>query len=380
MSVGAGGPDRPGVSRRTLGTPTPCHFCPHRALEATISDTDDFFEATAADGPPRDRYGRPMLIPRGMEILDENRKPYTRASSLSDYLADYSHLWKWKMRYLARSLGQNRDLAMLAGSECYTTGFDKGEEKENRASGRRLDDIIERALERGKISEKADYGTTIHALTEPGNDGNVEYDDVAADVKAFWDCVNALGVTILGTELFTANDELMVAGTFDHLMYVPGYGIVITDKKTSKDVHGEDFRIQLSDYANSDLYDWETDLRISLEEFIAKQGWDPDLLDRSKGLIFHIKGGVCEIWELDLTAGYEAAKVAVWVRDNHRKGTHKRKVTDKIIKARADLEESLLRWIATADAPMLTTLWNRWGKTIWSARHTEAAKARKEAL
>ena len=312
---------------------------------------------------------------------DALREPYTRASSLSDYLADFSHLWKWKFRYLARSLGQNRDLAMLAGAECYTTGFDKGDEKENRASGKRLDDIINRALERGKISEKADYGTVIHALTEPGNDGNVEYDDVQADTKAFWDYVNASGVTILGTELFTANDELMVAGTFDHLMFVPGYGIVITDKKTSSDVHGEDFRIQLSDYANSDLYDWETDQRITLEEYVARCGWDPDLLDRSKGLIFWIKNGKCEIFELDLTAGYEAAKVAAWVRDNHRKGTHKWRVTDKIIQARASLEDSLERWIGDApDEAMLNTLWRRWGKTIWAARHTEAAQRRKGSL
>lgn len=322
-----------------------------------------------------------MLYPRGVEQIEENREPYTRASSLSDYLADYSHLWKWKFRYLARSLGQNKDLAMLAGAECYTTGFDKGDEKENRASGKRLDEVISRALERGKISEKADYGTVIHALTEPGNDGNVEYDNVAADVASFWEFVNASGVTILGTELFTANDDLRVAGTFDHLMYVPGYGIVITDKKTSSDVHGEDFRIQLATYAGADLYDWETDQRITIRDYIARQGWDPDLYDPTKGLIFWIKNGVTKIYLLDLAAGRTAAEHAVWVRDNHRKGTHKWLVTDKILKARADLEESLERWIGDApDEATLEVLWHRWHKTIWNERHTAAAIKRKGSL
>jgi hypothetical protein len=360
-------------------------------LEVTISDdTDDFF--SLPDGPPRDRWGRPLLIPAASVVgrdlatmrpdeKDELREPYTRASSLSDYLADFSHLWKWKMRYLARSLGQNSDLALLAASECYTTGFDMGDEKENRASGRRLDDIIERALDRGKISEKADYGTAIHAFTEPGNDGHTDNQRAINDTDSFWTFVNESGCFILGTELFTANDALRVAGTFDHLMFVPGYGIVITDKKTSKDVHGEDFRIQLATYANADLYDWETDQRITLEEFIKRQGWDPDLLDRTKGLIFHIKDGKTEIWELDLAAGLVAAQHAVWVRDHHRKGTHKRRVTDKILKAKADLEVALERWISDApDEQALGTLWSRWGKNLWSDRHTKAAKARKESL
>jgi hypothetical protein len=354
------------------------------------SDTDDFFDAPA--GPPRDRYGRPMLIPADKatreqilamtaEEKDALREPYTRASSLSDYLADYSHLWKWKMRYLARSLGQNRDLAMLAGSECYTTGFDKGEEKENRASGRRLDDVIERALERGKISEKADYGTTIHALTEPGNDGHVEYDDVIADVASYHQVCADLGVVHLGTELFTANDRLRVSGTFDNLDYVPGYGILVTDKKTSSEVHGEDFRIQLSTYSTADLYDWETDLRITLEDYIERMGWDSSLYTPDKGLIFWIKNGKTEVFELDLMAGLEAAEHAVWVRDNHRKGKHRWLVTDQIAAEKAKLEAALLEWITTApNEAVLSDLWNSHGRSIWNDTHTAAAVARKGAL
>lgn len=360
-----------------------------------MPDIDDFFtEGALPDGPPRDRYGRPMLVVKphttGLCSLcadkgDDkgHRKPYTRASSLSDYLADFAHIWKWKFRYLTRAMGQNSDLAMLAGAECYTTGFDQGELKENRASGRRLDDIAERALERGKISERADYGTAWHALTEPGNDGYVSNSFMVKDVRSYVDLVAKLNAVILGTELFCANDELMTAGTFDNLMFVPGYGIVITDKKSAREVHGEDFRIQLSSYANSELYDWENDTRQSLEDYVASKGWDPALINRDKGLIFWTAShtGVAEAVELDLVKGYEAAHHAVWVRDNHRKGKHKWPAKKKIIEARESLEGSLLRWIETApDAATLGSLWNRWGKTIWNDKHTAAAVARKGAL
>ena len=105
-----------------------------------MSTPEDFF---ALDGPPRDRWGRPLLFPRGHDAdcadcaglspdQQPHRTPYTRASSFADYLDDFSHLHTWEMRYLARGLGRHRDLAMLAAAECYTTGFDKGDEKANR--------------------------------------------------------------------------------------------------------------------------------------------------------------------------------------------------------------------------------------------------------
>jgi hypothetical protein len=349
-------------------------------------DADDFFEdAPAPDGPPRDRYGRPMLFPRGADQTNEkNRKPYTRASSLSDYLADFSHIWKWKMRYLARSLGQNRDLAMLAGAECYTTGFDQGDLGENRASGRRLDEIVERALERGKISERADYGTAFHALTEPRNDGYVEDFHLERDVESYKALVDRLGAVILGTEMFTANDDLMVAGTFDNLMWVPGFGIIITDKKTSREVHGADFRIQLADYANSDLYDWETDQRQTLEEYVASIGWDPALINRKEGLIFWTASttGKTEPVRLDLVAGLEAAHHAVWVRDKHKKGKHswpaEAEILESLERGRAILLDGIQK--AKSEAT-LNYLWNTLDvQAIWTDEHTAAAVKRKAEL
>lgn len=334
-------------------------------------DTEDFF---VPDGPERDRYGRPLLLPRG----SDERKPYTRASSLADYLEDFAHLHTWEMRYLARELGRHRDLALLAAAEPYTTGFDRGDLKENRASGRRLDEIIERCLDRGKIHEKADYGTTVHARTEPGNDGDTSWDPtVNNDVRSYWECLSEIGAAIIGTELFTANDDLMVAGTFDNLKYIPGYGICITDKKTSSEVHGNTFRIQLASYATADLYDWETDQRMTLEEYVDSQGWDPGDINRHDGFIFWIKNGQTKVYKLDLSAGLEAARTAVWVRDNHRRGTHKWLVDKELRQSAERLRQALADQVESAAPAELETLWRK-NRHLWTPEHTALAKQRKE--
>src|SRR5690606_35027111 len=110
-------------------------------------------------------------------------------------------------------------------------------------------------------------------------------------------------VVHIGTEVFTANDELRSAGTFDHLDYVPGLGIVVTDKKTSSKAKSS-YDVQLAGYSRSDVYDPETDQRQTLEEYVAERGWDPALINRSKGIIWWIKDGRTQARILDLDAGY----------------------------------------------------------------------------
>lgn len=357
-----------------------------------MTGIDDFFELP--DGPPRDQYGRPLLMPAGHDpecpdckglpaLQQPHRQWYTRSSSLSDMLTDFAHIHKWKMRYLARAMGYHRDLAMLAAAECYTTGFDKGEEAENRASGRRLDDIIERALDRQGIAEKADYGTAVHAWTEPGNDGHV-FESAQADVDSFKEAVERTGSVILGTELFVANDTLRTAGTFDHLMWITGYGICITDKKTSSKVDGHNYGIQLATYADEDthLYDWETDTRMTLEDYVAARGWDPALINRKVGIIHWIKDGETSHHEIDLELGREAAGHATWVRDVHRKGTGQRKVDKEIATNLRAAREGLMEGIQCApDVDTLTRIWNDPElRAVWTDEHTAAAVARKAEI
>lgn len=344
-------------------------------------DLQDFIDQfVKPEMPPRDSSGRPLLVPRGMAISDENRLAYTRASSLGDILEEFSYLWKWKMRGLAVGLSKRLDLVRLASSEIYTCGFAENVSA-NRASGRRLDEIIERALEEAGIAEKADYGTAIHARTEPGND-EIDVDEKQAlDVASCWDLWTELGVVHLGTEIFTANDELRSAGTFDHLSYVPGYGIIVTDKKTSSKAKAT-YDIQLSSYAYSDVYDPDTDARLTLEEYVARLGWNPALINRNVGLIWWVKGGRTQARFLDLEAGYRAARAAAWIRDERRPMSVARDVTGDIRASVSDQRDELLRWITYAPSiEHLGTLWNApENRAIWTSDHSLAATKRKQEL
>lgn len=272
--------------------------------------TEEFFaEATGRGGVHRDGAGNALLVPRGMPLdLDVDMRPaYTAASALADFISDMEHVNRWRMRYLARAMGMYEDLAALAGLEVYTTGFGKGDSRENTRSGRALDSIITRALDRVGILEKADYGTAVHKATEPGDQGYVP-ERMRADVDAFYECVRVNGIRIVATEVFTANDAVMSAGTFDHLVWVPGYGFCIADKKTGK-MDPWHFGVQLSVYGNGDVYDRETNERLS---FLQAFGTP---LNRDVGVIFAIGDGQCRLRKVNLEVGWKGAQTAAAARD-----------------------------------------------------------------
>lgn len=345
----------------------------------------EFFEP---DYPPR-KGGSPLLIPRGVEFEpgtvaadDPRRVAYSRASGLADHLEDFSFLWKWKMRGLAKGLADRMDLVRLVAAEDYTTGF-AVDEQANRAAGRRIDEVVERALDQSGTDQKADYGTAIHARTEPGNKGTDPDEKQRVDVASCWDLWQTLGVVHLGTEIFTACDELRSAGTFDNLSYVPGLGIIITDKKTSSKAK-QNYDVQLGGYSRSDVYDARTDERMTLEEYIALQGWDPALLNRSVGIIWWVKDGRTQARQLDLDNGYKWAQVAATIRDQRRPQASRvaKDVTKTLASGVSTQRDSLLT--ALTGAPTLEVLLSIWNnpaaQAIWTDAHTAAAKARKEEL
>lgn len=338
----------------------------------------EFFEP---ERPPR-KNGNPLLIPRGVEVLDENRVVYSRASGLADFLEEFSFLWKWKMRGLAKGLSDRMDLVRLVAAETYTCGF-ADDEQANKAAGRNIDQVIERAMDHAGVDMKADYGTAIHLRTEPGNEGTDPDEKQRVDQASCWDLWRELGVVHLGTEIFTACDETRSAGTFDHLSYVPGLGIVVTDKKTSSKAK-QNYDVQLGGYSRSDVYDPQTDLRMTLEEYIESQGWDPRLLNRSVGIIWWVKDGRTQARELDLDNGYEWAKVAARIRDERRPQASRvaKDVTKALGVTVAEQRASLLRSLSNSNTlEELLYIWNnRAAQAIWTDDHTIAAKARKEAL
>lgn len=328
--------------------------------------TETFFdEIVGRGGVPRDSEGNALILPRG--ATTDRLVPYTPASSLASAITDESHIHRWQMRNLAKAMGQNPDLALLAAAEPYSTGLSNptvGRAKS--ASGRALDRIIERALDRVGIDEKADYGTAVHSLTEPNNDQPVP-PQAADDVQAFWDCIKRNGIQILATEVFTANDALRAAGTFDHLCWVPGFGVVICDKKTGK-MNPHEFGIQLVVYATGEVYDPKTRLRISLEELAGSP------INRDVGIVFEIRDGRCRLRDVDLVKGAEGAAAAAAARDYHAEGGMIGDADTLVSQhARRERNDLALAIRACQTRAQALILW-RENKHLWTDDHTTLAE------
>jgi hypothetical protein len=278
-----------------------------------VSDADGFFDPPDFDpndpdlvpGVERDGSGQPLI-----RQPDGSRLAYTRASSLGDFITEQAHLHVWELRYLARQLGKNEDLAALAGLETYSTGFDEDSVTKSQ-SGKRLDDIIRRALDRGRIHERADYGTVIHARTEPSNEGYTPI-RAAVDMHAFWELIEENGVKIGGTELFTVNDKIRSAGTFDHLVWTEQYGWTIADKKNGRNINGLGFSAQFASYGYGELYDPQTETRSPLTTLT---GGEPINLDVA--ILFEVKDGQARARAVPIgpERGWKAAQLAAEVRD-----------------------------------------------------------------
>lgn len=280
----------------------------------------NFFDLTEDSGQPERKGGNPMLIPKGLEGADI-RSEYTRPSGLADFLdADKFHIHRWEMRYLAKGMARRPDLCQLAAAETYSTGvLDAVYGQEKTQSGRRLDSIIERALDHVGIHSKADRGTSVHSFTEPGAPTGDDIPKALREpVRAWWEFNQRHAIELVGTEVFTANDITMTAGTFDHAIRVPGHpllkGLVVSDKKTGK-YDPFHWAVQIATYAYGDVYDTETDTR---------PAW-PGEVNLKWALVWQID---CEEGTpierritphvVNLEIGWEAARMAARNRDIHK--------------------------------------------------------------
>lgn len=330
--------------------------------------TDTFFEdAAASGGPSRNQRGAPMLVPRGAPA--GVRAAYTRASSFASRIQNKDFLYTWKSRYLARAIAENEDLALLLAGEIYTTGFGRGDLDENRASGKRIDLVIERALDRMGIHERADYGTAVHSFCVP--DSNVPPGRLKADVNAYNECLEAHGLTVIESEVFVANDEVMAAGTFDDLLYSGEYGYVGGDKKTGKMDAG--FAVQLGIYFNGERYDTDTDTRSPIvSEDMQDDFGDQRDLNEDVALLFAIKDGKCDMYEVDIAKGWRIAQSIAAVFDDFDMGLFTKIEAPKSVAISTMIKDC-------QSVAEMETLWKR-TKDRWDAFDTKLAKQRRAEL
>lgn len=271
------------------------------------------------EAPPRDRWGRPLLVP----VKGGERQAYTRMSTLANYICDQSGLATWEKRLLARGLAEREDLcAMIAAlPRCHSDKRDKrtlsaAEKREDKEVNAKLDGYLNEALEHAGRSWKANSGTAVHGFTDPGADLDAVPERMKADVDSFLTYIGSGTIEVLATEVFVVNDALQCAGSFDHIGRVNGVpgmsGPVVIDKKTGQiDGKGLSFAIQLAGYATSDVYDLDTDERRPLESLTGGEQ-----VSRQWGVIAHIPlgAGRTDLYRVDLLRGVHCARLATNVR------------------------------------------------------------------
>lgn len=247
--------------------------------------------------PPRGRWGAPKI----------DGELYGRPSSTGKILEDGSALTKWQARMAAFGVATSPDLTALAA----TSGGDKSV----------LDDVVVRALERARAGSAAAMGTAIHAATElvdRGDPLDLLPEAVRIDALAYRAALDAAGLTPVVAEVFTVNDELRVAGSFDRVVRGPRGGYAVLDLKTGSEsaprYSGLSWGVQLACYATGVPY-------------CADRGrlpWDVVGVDSAPsdtfGIVAHLPQGTgrCDLYRVDLTRGYFSALLAAEVRKARR--------------------------------------------------------------
>lgn len=247
---------------------------------------------------PRDRYGRPLVVPPG----EVKAVPYTRVTTFIDVLEDKTTLTNWAKRMVL--IGACADPSII--EEASRTGDKRDHNR-----------LADRALEAAKANDSRNKGTHLHALSEcvdrgeelprfvTGENGPVEVTEQdRADMDAYRLATEPLDVQYI--ETLTVHDGLRVAGTPDRIVKVGGRS-VIADLKTGSVEYGAlKMAMQLSIYARSVFYDHATQSRSPLPE-----------VDLDRAIIVHLPAGsgTCSLLWLDIAAGWQAVDVARRVRE-----------------------------------------------------------------
>jgi hypothetical protein len=246
----------------------------------------------------RDRWDRPLIMQ-----LDGTRTPYTRASSATKAIDDTWNLDQWDRRNVA--YGMTCDASLVArvlaiGGDPSTWG---------KAEKDAIAKVVDDARTVAKAHRGADIGTAVHRIIERRNRGEtISAGPYQADVDAYYRALDAAGIIIDPDHLECrlVCDDLELAGSADNIVGYEGR-FRIADLKTGATVsYGVlGFAGQLAAYANGQLYDVNEECRLPTPE-----------LDRELGFIIHLPAGEgrCDIYEVDLARGYQAAKVAYQAR------------------------------------------------------------------
>lgn len=316
-------------------------------------------QPTAA-GPKRDRYGR-YLLP---DLGNGKERPWTRATTWAKSCADTTALAKWQQRMVAKGIANRSDLYALASAT----------DVEDRKT---FDQLCQDAMEAAGSATGRNQGTALHSFTERVDRG--EQVDVPAqwrdDVNAYQQAMTRSGLTVRPEwiERITVVRDLGVAGTFDRVVLRPNGQPVVFDLKTGQklDYSWGEISIQLALYANADAI-WN--------DHTGEYEPMPDNIDRQHAIVAHLPVGQsrCDLYELDIAAGWEMAQVCGTVRTWRTRRDLAGRYTLPAPAAPTGLLDQIEK---AATEKALTELWQQaFTAGQWTDQHTAAARARKAAL
>jgi hypothetical protein len=235
----------------------------------------------------RDRYGRPLVVPK------TGGKPvaYTRATTIANSLDDPAALTAWKMRMAAIGLTVRSDLLLAISAA----------QEDKMAINRYIED----AMEVAGASRAATIGTALHSFAEKldlGQDIGPIPDEWAADLVAYQKATEQLNKIFI--EQFCVLDKYKIAGTPDRVVEYKGERF-IADIKTGRIDHPNNIAIQLAIYANGSPYDIATGRRNS---------WGN--VNKDKAIIIHLPAGtgLCKLVWIDIAEGWKGVQFAMKVR------------------------------------------------------------------
>lgn len=255
----------------------------------------DLFDSPAPTKPriARDGRDRPLvLLPDGSK-----RVAYSRTTTYIAVLEDRYRLELWQQRMVAIGLADRPDLLVSVAA--------------NRNDKEALNDLVRDAKEAARATAGARTGSALHSLAEQHDRGEkVSVPPAyAADLEAYKEATQDLESVLI--EQFVVQDKLKVGGTPDRMVrYVDQDGKAghyIADIKTGSIDFGHlKAAMQFAMYANSQPYDVATQTRFD---------YPPDL-SLTKAILIHLPQGEgrCELHWVDISAGWEAVKVATSVR------------------------------------------------------------------
>lgn len=276
------------------------------------------------DAHRRDRWGRMLVVPPdGIEPVG-----YTRVTTVAKALDEGGGLAPWKATmtmlgaYARPGLRSRWEtlIAATAGDPWYASEEAKAQCKA----------LVEECAKVGGASDRAEQGTSLHALTalvDVGRSVTGLTPDTEADLEAYVNTLIREGISVVelwpGTpavEVTVVLDRQHVAGTADRIVAVPGFDLpLIADLKTGDLQYSwQAIAVQLAAYAHGDAVYWQgadpngsTDERTDMPE-----------VDQRHGLIINMRPGSAhvDLYVVDIEAGWQAFSLSLAARQwrSHR--------------------------------------------------------------